>query len=115
MRAPTLEGYAARHSKLSKSVTFNKYTLQSPPSEQILSNSPLDNESVSTSQEYASLPLPYKLSFRPLCSGATGALQTIQPCKDEDLGEVVTGVKDVIQARLVRSNNKLLCMLLLQL
>lgn len=31
MRAPTLEGYAARHSKLSKSVTFNKYTLQSPP------------------------------------------------------------------------------------
>ncbi|KAJ8676573.1 hypothetical protein QAD02_012360 [Eretmocerus hayati] len=31
MRAPTIEGYAARHSKLSKSVTFNKYTLQSPP------------------------------------------------------------------------------------
>ncbi|CAB0040536.1 unnamed protein product [Trichogramma brassicae] len=36
MRAPTLEGYAARHSKLAKSVTFNKYTLQSPPgSEQL--------------------------------------------------------------------------------
>jgi len=32
MRAPTLEGYAARHSKLSKSVTFNRETLQSPPS-----------------------------------------------------------------------------------
>nr|CAD7402482.1 unnamed protein product [Timema cristinae] len=32
MRAPTLEGYAARHSKLAKSVTFNRNTLQSPPS-----------------------------------------------------------------------------------
>ncbi|VEN51353.1 unnamed protein product [Callosobruchus maculatus] len=31
MRAPTIEGYAARHSKLSKSVTFNRDTLQSPP------------------------------------------------------------------------------------
>lgn len=32
MRAPTIEGYAARHSKLSKSVTFNRDTLSSPPS-----------------------------------------------------------------------------------
>ncbi|KYQ58681.1 hypothetical protein ALC60_02328 [Trachymyrmex zeteki] len=32
MRKPTIEDYAARHSKLSKSVTFNKCTLQSPPS-----------------------------------------------------------------------------------
>lgn len=31
MRAQTIEGYAARHSKLSKSVTFNRDTLQSPP------------------------------------------------------------------------------------
>lgn len=31
MRAPTVEGYAARHSKLAKSVTFNRDTLQSPP------------------------------------------------------------------------------------
>ncbi|XP_068087041.1 uncharacterized protein [Anabrus simplex] len=31
MRAPTVEGYAARHSKLTKSVTFNRETLQSPP------------------------------------------------------------------------------------
>ena len=32
MRAQTIEGYAARHSKLTKSVTFNRDTLQSPPS-----------------------------------------------------------------------------------
>lgn len=31
LRAPTIEGYAARHSKLTKSVTFNRDTLQSPP------------------------------------------------------------------------------------
>ncbi|XP_072934751.1 uncharacterized protein [Epargyreus clarus] len=31
IRAPTLEGYAARHSKFSKSVTFHRHTLPSPP------------------------------------------------------------------------------------
>lgn len=35
MRAPTIEGYAARHSKLSKSVTFNRDTLQSPPQQDL--------------------------------------------------------------------------------
>ena len=38
MRAPTIEGYAARHSKLSKSVTFNRNTLQSPPNSANLLN-----------------------------------------------------------------------------
>ncbi|CAH2986359.1 unnamed protein product [Chilo suppressalis] len=32
IRAPTLEGYAARHSKFAKSVTFHRHTLPSPPS-----------------------------------------------------------------------------------
>lgn len=31
IRAPTIEGYAARHSKFTKSVTFNRDTLTSPP------------------------------------------------------------------------------------
>ncbi|XP_035448092.2 uncharacterized protein LOC118274590 isoform X15 [Spodoptera frugiperda] len=31
IRAPTLEGYAARHSKFAKSVTFHRHTLPSPP------------------------------------------------------------------------------------
>lgn len=31
IRAPTIEGYAARHSKFAKSVTFNRDTLTSPP------------------------------------------------------------------------------------
>lgn len=101
MRAPTIEGYAARHSKLSKSVTFNKYTLQSPPSEQTLSNTPSEDHSrMTASQEQTTLPPPNKLSFRPLGSG--GILQMIARPRDEEyLGELVTGIRDVIQTRLV--------------
>lgn len=99
MRAPTIEGYAARHSKLSKSVTFNKYTLQSPPSEQTPANYPLGSQ-LSDSQEQASLPPPNKLNFRPLGSG--GILQMVsRPREEEYLGEIVTGIKEVVKARLV--------------
>ncbi|XP_033199021.2 uncharacterized protein LOC117161529 isoform X1 [Bombus vancouverensis nearcticus] len=98
MRAPTIEGYAARHSKLSKSVTFNKYTLQSPPSEQTPANYPLGSQ-LSDSQEQASLPPPNKLNFRPLGSG--GILQMVsRPREEEYLGEIVTGIKEVVKARL---------------
>ncbi|XP_076748849.1 uncharacterized protein LOC143422238 isoform X3 [Xylocopa sonorina] len=94
MRAPTIEGYAARHSKLSKSVTFNKYTLQSPPSEQIPGNYQLPD-----SQEQASLPPPNKLSFRPLGSG--GILQMVShPREEEYLGELVTGIREIVKGRL---------------
>ncbi|XP_043252602.1 uncharacterized protein LOC122397492 [Colletes gigas] len=98
MRAPTIEGYAARHSKLSKSVTFNKYTLQSPPSEQIPGNYPLGAQ-LSDSQEQASLPPPNKLSFRPLGSG--GILQMVsRPREEEYIGDLVSGIREVIKARL---------------
>ncbi|XP_026667300.1 uncharacterized protein LOC108622443 isoform X3 [Ceratina calcarata] len=98
MRAPTIEGYAARHSKLSKSVTFNKYTLQSPPSEQIPGNYPLGSQSAE-SQEQASLPPPNKLSFRPLGSG--GILQVVsRPREEEYLGELVTGIREIVKGRL---------------
>ncbi|XP_076244393.1 uncharacterized protein LOC143185331 isoform X2 [Calliopsis andreniformis] len=98
MRAPTIEGYAARHSKLSKSVTFNKYTLQSPPSEQIPGNYSLGSQ-LSDSQEQASLPPPNKLSFRPLGSG--GILQMVsRPREDEYLGDLVSGIIEVIKGRM---------------
>ncbi|XP_043464164.1 uncharacterized protein LOC122499744 isoform X3 [Leptopilina heterotoma] len=97
MRAPTIEGYAARHSKLSKSVTFNKYTLQSPPSEESPSNSPLSSQGLSHSQDQISLPPPNKISFRPLGSGE---LQMVPRQKEDDfLGELITGIKDVVQSR----------------
>ncbi|XP_051159570.1 uncharacterized protein LOC127280558 isoform X2 [Leptopilina boulardi] len=97
MRAPTIEGYAARHSKLSKSVTFNKYTLQSPPSEESASNSPLTSQGHSHSQDQISLPPPNKIRFRPLGSGG---LQMVSRQKEDDfLGELITGIKDVVQSR----------------
>lgn len=98
MRAPTIEGYAARHSKLSKSVTFNKYTLQSPPSEQPLQ--PL-NYPLPGIQDQPSLPPPNKFSFRPV-SSAGDVLQTVSlPREEECLGELLSGVGDVIKAGLV--------------
>ncbi|XP_029666285.1 uncharacterized protein LOC115237417 [Formica exsecta] len=101
MRAPTIEGYAARHSKLSKSVTFNKYTLQSPPSEQPLQSPP----SNSGSQDQPSLPPPNKLSFRPV--GSAGILQTVsRPREGECLGELLSGVGEVIKAGLEDMQSK---------
>lgn len=102
MRAPTIEGYAARHSKLSKSVTFNKYTLQSPPSEQIPGSYPLGSPSSDTQEQQASLPPPSKLSFRPLGSG--GILQVVSRSREEEyIGELVSGIREVIKGRLVSS------------
>ena len=100
MRAPTIEGYAARHSKLSKSVTFNKYTLQSPPSEQLPKDSPLGSQGLpQPHQDQISLPPPNKLSFRPLSSGE---LQMVpRPREEEFLGELVSGIKEVVQVRVV--------------
>ncbi|KAL2729095.1 cyclic nucleotide-gated cation channel beta-1-like isoform X7 [Vespula maculifrons] len=104
MRAPTIEGYAARHTKLSKSVTFNKYTLQSPPSEQSSGNYPLGDQ-LSESQEQTSLPPPNKITFRPLGSGAILQMETRQR-EEEYLGEFVSSIKKIIQARLEEIQNK---------
>ncbi|XP_043669719.1 uncharacterized protein LOC122629901 isoform X6 [Vespula pensylvanica] len=104
MRAPTIEGYAARHTKLSKSVTFNKYTLQSPPSEQSPGNYPLGDQ-LSESQEQTSLPPPNKITFRPLGSGAILQMETRQR-EEEYLGEFVSSIKKIIQARLEEIQNK---------
>ncbi|XP_043267076.1 uncharacterized protein Cngl isoform X2 [Venturia canescens] len=104
MRAPTIEGYAARHSQFSKSVTFNKYTLHSPPSEPTLSNvtSTLEERTQSKSdcQEPDSFEPPNKLSFRPLNSSGDLLQMISRPRDEECLGELVTGIRDVIQNRL---------------
>ncbi|KAL2735553.1 cyclic nucleotide-gated cation channel beta-1-like isoform X7, partial [Vespula squamosa] len=104
MRAPTIEGYAARHTKLSKSVTFNKYTLQSPPSEQSSGSYPLGDQ-LSESQGQTSLPPPNKITFRPLGSGAILQMETRQR-EEEYLGEFVSSIKKIIQARLEEIQNK---------
>ncbi|XP_049878861.1 uncharacterized protein LOC126375855 isoform X2 [Pectinophora gossypiella] len=55
IRAPTLEGYAARHSKFAKSVTFHRHTLPSPPG-----SAPADTQSGTIFQmpESNTEPLP---------------------------------------------------------
>jgi len=107
MRAQTIEGYAARHSKLSKSVTFNKYTLQSPPSEPSLQVLP--NYLLSGTQDQPSLPSP-KFSFRPV-SSAGGVLQTVsRPREEECLGDLLSGVGEVIKAGLVSEDCHFLCL-----
>ncbi|XP_033217972.1 uncharacterized protein LOC117173478 [Belonocnema kinseyi] len=97
MRAPTIEGYAARHSKLSKSVTFNKYTMQSPPNEQLPRDSLLGSQGLPQPQDQISLPPPNKFNFRPLSSG--GLQMVPRPREEEFLGELVSGIKDVVQTR----------------
>ncbi|KAF7998500.1 hypothetical protein HCN44_010908 [Aphidius gifuensis] len=93
MRAPTIEGYAARHSKLSKSVTFNKYTLQSPPSDEALSQ----NQNYHAKQEQKSVLPLNKRNVRPFTSGThMGSISG----DDEHLEELVTGICGVIQNRL---------------
>ncbi|XP_034939667.1 cyclic nucleotide-gated cation channel beta-1 [Chelonus insularis] len=96
MRAPTIEGYAARHSKLTKSVTFN-YTLQSPPPESTASK--LSDQKSSGVVDPTSLLPPNKISFRPMGSKAILEMIT-RPGDDEYLSGLVTGIRDVIQKRL---------------
>ncbi|XP_069356835.1 uncharacterized protein [Maniola hyperantus] len=56
IRAPTLEGYAARHSKFAKSVTFHRHTLPSPPSSIHMDDT--DEVFTITSPLVSSLPQP---------------------------------------------------------
>lgn len=106
MRAPTIEGYAARHSKLSKSVTFN-YTMQSPPSESSGANIDLTGESSGSTDGRMeelkggdiSLPKPKKYSIRPLGSG--DIIKMLSRPEDEYLGDLVTGIKNVVHKRMV--------------
>ncbi|CAH0713929.1 unnamed protein product, partial [Brenthis ino] len=51
IRAPTIEGYAARHSKFAKSVTFHRHTLPSPPG-----SSPMD-----MADEVFEMPTPIEI------------------------------------------------------
>lgn len=70
MRAPTIEGYAARHSKLTKSVTFNRDTLQSPPS---TATTPTKFSQESSGSLF---PLPLASEDQPLIAVPTTCIST---------------------------------------
>lgn len=99
MRAPTIEGYAARHTKLSKSVTFNKYTLQSPPPEDTPSLSS-GVRKIEDSPEQFALPPPNNHSFRP--SGSGNVQQVPQVIEDDCMGELVKDIREIVYDRWVR-------------
>ncbi|CAD6208685.1 GSCOCG00010658001-RA-CDS [Cotesia congregata] len=99
MRAPTIEGYAARHSKLSKSVTFN-YTMQSPPSE----SSGANVEDLKPEESSLPINLPNKFSIRPL--GSDDVVKMLSRPDDECLGDLVAGIRDVIQKRMEAMQSK---------
>ncbi|XP_050353452.1 uncharacterized protein LOC126775511 isoform X2 [Nymphalis io] len=55
IRAPTVEGYAMRHSKFAKSVTFHRHTLPSPPA-----SIPVDDSDDVFELPAPTVPLPQK-------------------------------------------------------
>lgn len=89
IRAPTLEGYAARHSKFSKSVTFQRHTLPSPPS-----SAPADSKS----DMFPMPDVPRVESTIPLISTpATVAIETEVPQIECSSDQIARPVDDAIQ------------------
>ncbi|KAF5280735.1 hypothetical protein FQA39_LY18018 [Lamprigera yunnana] len=94
MRAPTIEGYAARHSKLSKSVTFNRDTLSSPPG----------FFNTLGSQNVINLPQPepnkmQELEKYAILSSKTNQLKFIKGTLDEDqqyYSEILVAIKEIM-------------------
>jgi hypothetical protein len=90
LRAQTVEGYAARHSKFAKSVTFNRESL-SPPPPLISENAP-----AATAQQTKN-----KMNFL-LPSLLLPPLETRR--EEEFFGEVIAGMKTVLQNHMVSIN-----------
>lgn len=74
MRAQTMEGYVARRTKFTKSVTFNN-TLSSPPNEAPLTEEPEDSAKLSP-------PVPFNPSLTPLRQPPPQALYPISNAQD---------------------------------
>ncbi|KDR12169.1 Cyclic nucleotide-gated olfactory channel [Zootermopsis nevadensis] len=101
MRAPTIEGYAARHSKLIKSVTFNRDTLQSPPATATTPTKFPQEASGSLFPLLKPLTANEKNFFRPSL-----LLPSHASLEEEYFSEVIVGIKQVIQGHLEDVQNK---------
>jgi hypothetical protein len=97
MRAQTVEGYAARHSKFAKSVTFNRESLHSPPHE--LPRYPKARAEVLT---HGVSTTKSKMSF--LLPGLMMPQVNESRKEEEFFGEIISGMKQVIQNHLVSQN-----------
>ncbi|XP_049942660.1 uncharacterized protein LOC126419513 [Schistocerca serialis cubense] len=126
MRAPTVEGYAARHSKLTKSVTFNRDTLQSPPASPPASpvasqqpqvqTGPTSPTTTAEDNRLITPPPPVIAQKKPQPPASvlaanqknflgTSLLLPSQNGDEEFFGDIISGIKQVIQGHLVSIKN----------
>ncbi|KAL1129877.1 hypothetical protein AAG570_012821 [Ranatra chinensis] len=100
MRAQTVEGYAARHSKLTKSVTFDRAGSDSSPSPNLLlsqpPNAPSHPRLLPAEREPTTLQPPQVIETEFIRSGATPKSRGI-----EHFGDIFLGIKEIIQEHLV--------------
>ncbi|XP_046980684.1 atherin-like [Schistocerca americana] len=127
MRAPTVEGYAARHSKLTKSVTFNRDTLQSPPASPPASpvasqqppaqTGPTSPTTTAEDNRLITPPPPVIAQKKPQPPASvlaanqknflgTSLLLPSQNGDEEFFGDIISGIKQVIQGHLEDIQNK---------
>ncbi|KAK5638716.1 hypothetical protein RI129_013011 [Pyrocoelia pectoralis] len=105
MRAPTIEGYAARHSKLSKSVTFNRDTLPSPPAlvnalgeSQNIFPEPisLSGKEIGDAQEDEGSKMQELEKYGILLSSKAKQLKLLKGTIEEDYGEMLIAIKQIM-------------------
>ncbi|XP_044764166.1 cyclic nucleotide-gated cation channel beta-1-like isoform X2 [Coccinella septempunctata] len=122
MRAPTIEGYAARHSKLSKSVTFNRDTLQSPPecatvqsapqSPFLMVNSTVEEGGKQTEDETHEIEHPAKVlddeKGLQLMPNKANQVRVIKALDDEQqyFADILLAIKQVMNAHLQEMQDK---------
>lgn len=83
MRAQTLEGYVARHSKFTKSVTFNRNTLSSPPNSAGLPPQlPPSSVTAQITQLQHQMTPPTDGSMFPMISDMTSQEQILSPTSE---------------------------------
>ncbi|CAB3359161.1 Hypothetical predicted protein [Cloeon dipterum] len=107
LRAQTVEGYAARHSKFAKSVTFGRETVQSPPvGETAGSRSPLPPR-IQDAESPTHDPLAVKAKMGFLLPSLMMSQQPNELRKEEEFfGDIISGMKQVIQSHLEEVQNK---------
>ncbi|XP_065333299.1 uncharacterized protein LOC135935136 isoform X4 [Cloeon dipterum] len=107
LRAQTVEGYAARHSKFAKSVTFGRETVQSPPvGETAGTRSPVPPR-IQDAESPTHDPLAVKAKMGFLLPSLMMSQQPNELRKEEEFfGDIISGMKQVIQSHLEEVQNK---------
>ncbi|XP_015836494.1 uncharacterized protein Cngl isoform X3 [Tribolium castaneum] len=108
MRAPTIEGYAARHSKLAKSVTFNRDTLQSPPNSAVMIGSPNLFTFVNSPSEKNETAVDHKNGVQ-IVNKPNNQVKLIKNTLDDEqqyFADILLAIKQVMSAHLQELQEK---------